>query len=113
MNSSLDRISDAAFEFRFSIHHRSRCPSRVRVQHSTQPSLADDVSGADGLDLFRRLLARRRQVFAELVGPLRVVVGAPLAADVVEVPLSHNHKFVETLVLQTLNETLNVCPQVG
>ena len=45
--------------------------------------------------------------------PFRIVEGAPLAADVVEVPLGYDHKFIETLMFQALNETLNVCPQVG
>ncbi|WP_417851520.1 hypothetical protein [Thalassoglobus sp.] len=39
-------------------------------------------------------------------------MGAPLAEDVVQVPLSHDHELVETLVLQTLNEPLKMGPQI-
>ena len=48
----------------------------------------------------------------KLMWPLIVVMNTPFAADVVQMPLSHDHEFVETFVFQALDESLHVRSQV-
>ena len=92
---------------------RLRRTTFVVLQLPAQPRRAGtDVIRPNRLDVIWWSLSPRRQMPPGLVRPLPIVMEPPFPADVIQVPLGHNHERVQAFELQALYEPFDVRPQV-
>ena len=83
------------------------------MAHATELRGADDVVQTNGADFARWGSEIRGQVIAGRMRSLFVVMPTPDSADVIQVFFGHDDKLVQTFKLKSLDESLDVGPQIG
>lgn len=83
----------------------------LRLDHATEPVFADDVVRADAGDFIGRCNEIWWQLIAGRMRSFFVVVPTPDSADVVQVFFGDDNELVETLELQSLDESFDMGPQ--
>ncbi len=73
---------------------------------------ADDVVQTNGRCFFRRCREVWWQVIAGRMRSFLVVMPTPDSAHMVKMFFGHDHKLIQALELQRLNESLDVGPQI-
>lgn len=89
-----------------------RGSSRVRLDHATKLRCANDVAHSNRRCFLWRICKIRWQIIAGGVRSFFVVMATPDSADVIEMLFGDDHKFVQALELQSLDESCDMGPQI-